>query len=83
MDTLYLVNGLVYMGRSFAEKTIRVHGGKLTVLDSGSPTEGGAVLDAAGLRIVPGFIDTHTHGAGGWWTAWRGFRRPSPAAWPR
>ncbi len=65
MDTLYLVNGLVYMGRSFAEKTIRVHGGKLTVLDSGSPTEGGAVLDAAGLRIVPGFIDTHTHGAVG------------------
>ena len=65
MDTVYLVNGQVYQGRTFAEKTIRIRGGKVTVLDPGSPTGDGAVLDAAGLKIVPGFIDTHTHGAVG------------------
>lgn len=65
MDTVYLVNGLVYQGRSFAEKTLRVQGGKLTVLDAGCPTEDGTVWNAAGFKIVPGFIDTHTHGAVG------------------
>lgn len=65
MDTLYLVNGLVYQGRSFEEKTVRICGDKLTVLDRGAPTEDGKTLDAAGLKIVPGFIDTHTHGAVG------------------
>ena len=65
MDRVYLANGLVYQGRSFAEKTLRIQDGKLTVLDAGCPTEDGTVWNAAGFRIVPGFIDTHTHGAVG------------------
>ena len=65
MDTVYLVNGSVYQGRSFEEKTLQIREGKLTVLDPGCPTADGTVWDAAGFRIVPGFIDTHTHGAVG------------------
>ena len=64
-DIVYLINGQVYQGRSFKEKTVRICDGKLAVLDRGCPTDDGAVLDASGLKIVPGFIDTHTHGAVG------------------
>ena len=65
METLYLKNGLVYEGRAFTAKTLRICGGKLTVLDPGSPVADGKVLDATGLKIIPGFVDTHTHGAVG------------------
>ena len=64
-DTVYLVNGLVYQGHSFKAQTLMLRDGKLTVRDAGCPTEDGTVLNAAGFRIVPGFIDTHTHGAVG------------------
>lgn len=64
MSDLFIVNGLVYLDRKFQPKTIHVRDGKLHLLE---PEEAvtGDVYDAAGQRIVPGFIDIHTHGAVG------------------
>ena len=65
MSKTYLVNGLVYLGRRFRPATVCMEDGKLQVLDAGCAAGDGAVFDAAGLKLVPGFIDTHTHGAVG------------------
>ena len=58
MAKTYLVNGQVYIGRAFENKTLCMEEGKLTVLDSGCDTADGTVFDAQGLKVVPGFIDT-------------------------
>ena len=65
MAKTYLVNGRVYIGRAFEDKTLVLENGKLTVLEAGCNTSDGTVFDAHGLKVVPGFIDTHTHGAVG------------------
>lgn len=65
MSKQYVVNGLVYQEHQFLPKTLCVEGTKVTVLEPSVSTEDGSVLDAAGLKIVPGFIDTHTHGGVG------------------
>ena len=65
MAKTYLVNGQVYIGRAFENKTLCMEEGKLTVLEAGCDTADGTVFDAQGLKVVPGFIDTHSHGAVG------------------
>lgn len=65
MSKCSIVNGLAYIGHEFVPQTVVVDGGKLRLLPPEAPVEEGACLDAAGLKIVPGFIDTHTHGAMG------------------
>ena len=64
MKTRYIVNGRVYTGRSFQEKTVGIQDGTLRLLPPDAPVSG-EVHDAAGKRVVPGFIDIHTHGAVG------------------
>ena len=65
MAKTYLVNGRVYIGRHFEDKTLVMENGKLTVLEAAADTSDGIVFDAAGMKIVPGFIDIHSHGAVG------------------
>ena len=65
MAKTYLVNGRVYIGRRFIRKSLCLDDGKLTVLEAGSEAADGEYCDARGLRIVPGFIDIHSHGAVG------------------
>ena len=65
MAKTYLVNGRVYIGRHFEDKTLVMENGKLTVLEAPADTSDGIVFDAAGMKIVPGFIDIHSHGAVG------------------
>lgn len=65
MSKIYLVNGQAYLEHRFRPATICIEDGKLQVLEAGCPTEEGTVFDATGLKLVPGFIDTHTHGAVG------------------
>ena len=65
MSDLYLINGLVYLDRQFVPMTLRLSGGTIHLLPPGAPLGPGQVTDAAGRRIVPGFLDIHTHGAVG------------------
>ncbi len=62
----YIVNGKVFLDGSFQEKTIGVEGGCIRLLPKDADLEGGAkVYDAEGKKVVPGFLDIHTHGAVG------------------
>lgn len=60
----YIINGQVYIDRCFQRKTVAMEEGKLRLLPPDAPVSG-QVYDAAGKRVVPGFIDIHTHGAVG------------------
>lgn len=62
----YIVNGEVYIEHRFLKKTIKIEDGKLIILPPDAPIKDGAeVYNAAGKKVVPGFIDVHTHGAVG------------------
>lgn len=64
MSTGYIVNGQVYLDHRFQRATVAMEDGKLRLLPPDAPVSG-EVYDAAGKRVVPGFIDVHTHGAVG------------------
>lgn len=64
MSVRYLTNGQVYTDHRFQLKTIEIKDGALALLPPEAPVSG-EVYDAAGKKIVPGFIDVHTHGAVG------------------
>ena len=59
----YIINGQVYHDHAFVETALRVTDGKLTLCDT--VPAGAETVDASGMKIVPGFIDIHTHGAVG------------------
>ena len=62
----YIVNGKVFLDGSFQEKTIGVEGGCIRLLpQDGALEDGVKVYDAEGKKVVPGFLDIHTHGAVG------------------
>ena len=63
MSKTYIVNGQVYIDHSFQNATVCMEDGKLRLVDAAG--EDGTIFDAKGLKVVPGFIDTHTHGAVG------------------
>ena len=64
MNGTYIINGQVYIDHTFQKKTIYIQDGTINLLAADCQTSG-TVFDAAGRRIVPGFIDIHTHGAVG------------------
>ena len=64
MNGTYIVTGQVYIEHTLQKKTIYIQDGTINLLEADCQTSG-TVFDAAGRRIVPGFIDIHTHGAVG------------------
>lgn len=63
MSKTYIVNGQVYVDRHFENRVICIEDTKLRFVEKAG--DDGEIFDAAGLKVVPGFIDTHTHGAVG------------------
>ena len=63
MSKTYIVNGQVYVDRHFENRVICIEDDKLHLVEEAG--EDGEIFDAKGLKVVPGFIDTHTHGAVG------------------
>jgi N-acetylglucosamine-6-phosphate deacetylase len=63
MPGICIANGQVYIDHHFVNREIHIQDGKINLIDS--PLENCTVFDASGLKVVPGFIDTHSHGANG------------------
>lgn len=65
MDKVDLVikGGEVWTPEGFIEADIAVSQGKVTALGKPPdfPESAGSIIDAAGKKIIPGLIDTHTH----------------------
>ena len=59
----YIQNGSVYVDGTFQNLTLHIVDGKIEF--AGAVPENAEVVDARGMKIVPGFIDTHMHGAVG------------------
>lgn len=53
---MIIKNGLVWNGRSFEKRTLYVENGKFIEY-----TDQGPVVDATGLFVMPGFVDSHAH----------------------
>lgn len=52
---------------------IRVEGGKIAEIGQNLSTDGATVVDAAGLRVMPGFVEAHGHiGLDGWGIGFEG-----------
>ena len=79
-ETILLKNARVLVEREFVNADLRIEGGRIAAIDSrggrrGSPAAekvsvpSGAhhtqEIDLAGARVLPGFIDIHTHGGAG------------------
>lgn len=64
MSDQYIINGKIYVGNRFEEGTLGILDGKLQLYpEDFAVPEDAQTMDAAGKKIVPGFIDIHTHGA--------------------
>ena len=73
---MIIKNGTVYdaVNREPYVADIRVDGGKITEIGASLPVkENETCIDAAGLRVYPGFIDAHCHlGLDGWGIGFEG-----------
>lgn len=63
MSKKYIINGKICRNRAFESSVICIEDGKLSLVERAG--EDGEIFDAHGLTVVPGFIDTHMHGAVG------------------
>lgn len=62
---LKIIGGDVFAPEALGDQAALIEDGKILGLTDHAGDFGGEVLDARGLRVVPGFIDIHVHGGGG------------------
>lgn len=66
MQDIFLKNGLVLIDGKFQQVNVVVKDGRISALQKDRDNdEGLPELNAEGKRVVPGFIDIHTHGGAG------------------
>lgn len=66
MEQFVITNALVYTGHRFVPREVYVEEGRVAQLaEQVNAPAGCPRLDLGGKRLVPGFIDIHTHGAAG------------------
>ena len=67
MKTIKIINGTILTGGKAMIGNIVLKDGKIDYVGTQNPEveEDAQVIDAKGLYVAPGFIDLHTHGAGG------------------
>jgi N-acetylglucosamine-6-phosphate deacetylase len=69
MRTLITGGTLLTPERILEQHTLILEGGRIAGMQPDSPKEARSEdrhIDAGGLWVVPGFIDLHVHGGGGW-----------------
>ena len=67
MATLKITNGTIITGGKSFVGNVVLNDGVIEYVGTENPevSAGAEVIDAKGLYVAPGFIDMHTHGAGG------------------
>ena len=65
MNKLLLKNALVYQDRAFCPAEVLCVQGKIAAVGAGLAAASARTVNCRGKRLVPGFIDVHTHGAAG------------------
>ena len=58
-------NGVCFADGRFTSADVRLHGGKIAAVGQLEAEPGEEVQDAAGLFVLPGFVDIHIHAFGG------------------
>ena len=65
MERLLLRGGEVYQDGRFVRADVLCEDGRVARVGENLPQDGARAMDMTGLRVAPGFIDAHTHGAAG------------------
>ena len=66
METIFMKNARVYSGGKFIPDCVLCIDGKITAVgEKITPPDHAHIFDCGGMRLVPGFIDAHTHGGAG------------------
>ncbi len=67
-DRLIFRSGEIHADHGVVDGHIVVSGGRIEAVTEGDPpaTTEGSVIDVRPHRVLPGLIDLHIHGAGGW-----------------
>ena len=65
MDKLLIQNARVYQDGHFISADVLCVDSLIAKIGQNLETEDAQVIDAGGMRLIPGLIDVHTHGAAG------------------
>ena len=79
MDDLLIRQATLYDGTGSdpIRADVAVRGGRIRVIGATLPKDAKQVIDADGLALMPGIIDSHTHYDAQ--LTWDPYARPSPA----